>query len=78
MVEARENNERREVDPAKLEYEKGKTFLSPMKRAELGLLEVLGLVVNAAGGNVSWGAKDSSLFYFWRNNRDVFYFRSGR
>jgi hypothetical protein len=37
-----------------------------MKRAELGLLEVLGLVVNAGGGNVSWGAKDSSLFYFWQ------------
>jgi hypothetical protein len=49
-----------------------------MKRAELGLLEVLGLVVNAGGGNVLWGAKDSSLFYFWRNNRYVFYFHSGR
>ena len=37
-----------------------------MKRAELGLLEVLlGLVVNAGrGGNVSWGAKDSSPSIF--------------
>jgi hypothetical protein len=32
-----------------------------MKRAELGLLEVLGLVVNAGRGG-----KDSSNFYFWR------------
>jgi hypothetical protein len=37
-----------------------------MKRAELGLLEVLGQLECRAGGNVSWGAKDSSNFYFWR------------
>jgi hypothetical protein len=44
-----------------------------MKRAKLGLLEVLGLLVRMPGkGDVTalllfcWGAEDSSLFYFWR------------
>jgi hypothetical protein len=46
--------------------------MTTMKRAELGLLEVLGLLVNAGGRDVTAlplfcrVAGDSSLFSFWR------------